>query len=83
MRPTLLPPLAFAILSIAGCEPATTLPTESPAANSTASVATPWGPEHPPFNLEAVLRSPSGGAGFGLVRFRQPNGGGQVVDLDT
>jgi hypothetical protein len=35
----------------------------------------PWGPESPHFNLEAVLRPTAIGpeAGFGLVKFRQPN----------
>jgi hypothetical protein len=45
--------------------------------------AAAWGPETPPFNLEAVLRDVSGGSGFGLVRFRQPNDGTQIVYLDT
>jgi len=75
--------VACATLTVAGCEPATPLPTAAPTSIPLASVASPWGPESPPFNLEAVLRSPSGGTGFGLVRFRQPNGGGQVVYLDT
>jgi hypothetical protein len=43
----------------------------------------PATPETPPFNLEAVLRPPSGGAGFGLVKFRQPNDGMRRVYLDT
>lgn len=38
-----------------------------------------WGPETPNFNLEVVLE----GAGFGLVRFRQPNDAEFVVHLDT
>ena len=41
--------------------------------------ASPWGPEQPPFNLEAVLR----GDGFGLVRFRQPNDANRIAYLDT
>ncbi len=39
-----------------------------------------WGPETPPFNLEVILR---GDAGFGHVKFRQPNDGSKVVYLDT
>lgn len=38
-----------------------------------------WGPETPPFNIEAQLR----GEGFGLVKFRQPNDQNQVVYLDV
>jgi len=39
----------------------------------------PWGPETPSFNLEVVLR----GEGFGLVKFRQPNDGAFIVNLDV
>ena len=39
----------------------------------------PWGPESPSFNLEVVLR----GEGFGLVKFRQPNDGSFIVNLDV
>src|SRR5262245_28697070 len=41
-----------------------------------------WGPEAPPFNLQAVLR-PVGEAGFGLVKFRQPNDANKIVYLDV
>ena len=79
-------PISFAgplaILLLAACEPST-LPTDASAPIRPADVSDPWGPESPPFNLEAVLRSPDGGSGFGLVRFRQPNDGGQVVYLNT
>lgn len=44
--------------------------------------ASSWGPEAPPFNLEAVLRA-VGSAGFGLVKFRQPNDANQIVYLDV
>jgi hypothetical protein len=46
-------------------------------------VAAAWGPETPPFNLEAVLRDVTGGPGCGLVKFRQPNDETQIVYLDT
>jgi hypothetical protein len=39
----------------------------------------PWGPETPPFNLEAILR----GEGFGLVKFRQPNDDDFIIYLDV
>ena len=39
----------------------------------------PWGPETPSFNLEVVLR----GEGFGLVKFRQPNDGTFIINLDV
>jgi hypothetical protein len=42
-----------------------------------------WGPETPPFNLQAVLRSVVDGSGFGLVKFRQPNDADRIVYLDT
>lgn len=44
---------------------------------------TSWGPETPPFNLEAVLRAPDGQDGFGLVKFRQPNDADRIVYLDV
>ena len=43
----------------------------------------PWGPETPPFNIEVILRDVSGGGGFGHVKFRQPNDGAKIVDLET
>jgi hypothetical protein len=48
----------------------------------TAPGASSWGPENPPFNLEAILR-PLGDSGFGHVKFRQPNDSAQVVNLDV
>ena len=39
----------------------------------------PWGAETPSFNLEVVLR----GEGFGLVKFRQPNDGTFIINLDV
>jgi hypothetical protein len=45
----------------------------------TATPLLSWGPETPQFNLEVVLR----GAGFGLVKFRQPNDASFTVFLDT
>jgi hypothetical protein len=43
----------------------------------------PWGPETPPFNLEAILRDVAGGPGFGHVEFRQPNDTDKIIYLDT
>jgi len=43
----------------------------------------PWGPEAPPFNVEIILRDVAGGAGFGHVKFRQPNDAETTVYLDT
>ena len=47
-----------------------------------ASSGSPWGPEAPPFDLQAVLQ-PVGDAGFGLVKFRQPNDAAKIVYLDV
>src|SRR5690349_16025226 len=47
--------------------------------SQTALTVVPWGPETPPFNIEAVLR----GDGFGLVKFRQPNDADKIVYLDV
>ncbi len=51
-----------------------TSPLGSPAVASSAAS------EDPHFNLEVVLR---GEEGFGLVRFRQPNDGSGIVNLDV
>jgi hypothetical protein len=48
-----------------------------------AETGPPWGPEAPPFNVEVILRDVAGGAGFGHVKFRQPNDGVTTVYLDT
>ena len=47
--------------------------------SSTAHAQAPWGPETPNFNLEVILR----GEGFGHVKFRQPNDGTFIIDLDV
>lgn len=39
----------------------------------------PWGPETPNFNLEVILR----GEGFGHIKFRQPNDGTFIINLDV
>jgi hypothetical protein len=64
-------------------------PSATPAApaaggSEAAPLAASWGPEQPPFNLEAVLR-PVGGTttGFGLVKFRQSNDESKIVNLDV
>ena len=58
----------------------------APASDAPASNAAPsgssWGPENPPFNLEAILR-PVGESGFGHVKFRQPNDSALIVNLDV
>jgi hypothetical protein len=55
------------------------------AATAQADVGPPWGPETPPFNLQAVLRPAPAGPddGFGLVKFRQPNDELRTVLLDV
>lgn len=47
--------------------------------SSSAFAQDPWGPETPNFNLEVILR----GDGFGHVKFRQPNDGTFIIDLDV
>jgi hypothetical protein len=76
--------LAIAALGAAACTTDATAPRpavpQSPALNA---AGPPWGPESPPFNLEAVLRAPEGQEGFGLVKFRQPNDADRIVYLDV
>jgi hypothetical protein len=59
--------------------------TSAVAASARADAGPPWGPETPPFNLQAILRPAAGGPddGFGLVKFRQPNDADQIVYLDA
>lgn len=52
----------------------------SPLGSSAVASSAASGPEDPHFNLEVVLR---GEDGFGLVRFRQPNDGSRIVNLDV
>jgi len=49
--------------------------------NGALTVAPPWGPETPNFNLEVILRGDP--QGFGLVKFRQPNDADRIVNLDV
>ena len=48
-----------------------------------ASAGPPWGRETPSFNLQVILSDVSGGNGFGLVKFRQPDDYVRVIHLDT
>ena len=76
--------LAIAVLGATACATDETAP--HPAAPQIAAVnpaAARWGPETPPFNLEAILRAPAGQDGFGLVKFRQPNDADRIVYLDV
>ena len=70
-----------AVLTI-GCSPEQSLPT-APAEPGPAFAGAPWGPEDPRFNLEVILRSPTGSRGFGHVTFRQPNDDLLVIQLGT
>jgi len=81
MRTSIPLAAALALLMLAACERSASLPTDASA--SIQAATDPWGPEKPPFNLEAVLRSPNGSPGFGLVKFRQPNDANQIVYLDV
>ena len=67
----------FAVLGV--------LTTVAVAAARADAVGPPWGPATPNFNLEAVLRPVAGGsgAGFGLVKFRQPKDADKIAYLDV
>ncbi len=81
MRYQIVAAASLAVLLLAACSddriasPVERAPSVRPAAS--------WGPESPPFNLEAVLRGDGDGGGFGLIRFRQPNDGNRIVHLDV
>lgn len=55
----------------------------SAALPTSSTVLSPQNGETPTFNLEVVLADISGGKGFGLVKFRQPNDDQFVVNLGT
>jgi hypothetical protein len=78
--------LAAVALATAGCAADTTAPRADGAGRKPVAdqlAGPPWGPETPPFNLEAILRAPAGQDGFGLVKFRQPNDADRIVYLDV
>jgi hypothetical protein len=81
--------LAVVALASAGCAPDATAPQldntpyRGHLGPSIARASSSWGPETPPFNLEAILRAPAGESGFGLVKFRQPNDTDRIVYLDV
>ena len=82
-RQTVLSFFLSAIAAVAAaCAPDTTAPVARVNERPSPAVS-PWGPETPPFNLEAILRAPDGQGGFGLVKFRQPNDGDRIVYLDV
>lgn len=82
MRRATIVPLALSFATLAACATDASRSIAAPAELSAASSASAaWGPETPPFNLEAVLRGDGGG--FGLVKFRQPNDGEAIIYLDT
>ncbi len=81
--------VAVVALAAAGCSPDATAPQQDTASHqvhlgpAATRGSSPWGPETPPFNLEAILRAPTGGDGFGLVKFRQPNDADRIVYLNV
>ena len=64
---------------LVGLVPGCTTDRPSPFQPAEPDLAEAWGPETPNFNLEVVLQ----GAGFGLVKFRQPNDDQKIVYLET
>jgi hypothetical protein len=87
MHRTLSPALLVFVIAALGttaCATDATAPRPVVPSHAALSVAgAPWGPESPPFNLQAVLRAPTGQDGFGLVKFRQPNDADRIVYLDV
>lgn len=84
MRSPLIPSLGLVVLFLLpACAGDAAAPTGPEPPTVAGPVQAAWGPDDPFFNLEAILRSPTGGNGFGLVKFRQPNDADFVVYLDT
>jgi hypothetical protein len=74
---------SIASIALAACatDPTQPSPPTASAGGATAELAA-WGSETPRFNLEVILEA-VGTAGFGLVKFRQPNDDATIVYLDT
>jgi hypothetical protein len=70
---------APAALILAGCSGELTLPNDATGSSGASSAAS----LSPNRNLEVVLRPVGAGAGFGLVKFRQPKDEGAIVFLDV
>jgi hypothetical protein len=62
--------MSLLMLASVACDTDSTAPRLSP---HDLSATNRWGPETPTFNVEAVLRLPTGGGARGHVKFRQPN----------
>ena len=75
--------VATAMLGSGACTTDAIAPPAAAERATANAAAARWGPETPPFNLEAVLRAPAGADGFGLVKFRQPNDADRIVYLDV
>jgi hypothetical protein len=75
--------LALATALLAACSERAGTPTVPSATSVGRTAAASWGPEEPPFNLQVILRNPTGGEGHGLVKFRQPNDADLIIYLDT
>jgi hypothetical protein len=83
MRPTVMCLAVLASASLAGCDLGPG-PTEPDGAAQTAiSPAVAQVPADPQFNLEIILRSPTGDRGFGHVKFRQPKDDLLIIQLGT
>ncbi len=83
LSPTLVV-FVIAALGTTACATDATAPRPAVPSHAALNAAgAPWGPESPPFNLEAILRAPTGQDGFGHVKFRQPNDADKIVYLDV
>lgn len=83
MRLHIFASLALTTALLAACSERAGTPTAPLAITGRQAAATSWGPEAPQFNLQVILRDPTGGKGYGLVKFRQPNDPDLIIYLDT
>lgn len=83
IRPVVACAFAGSALLTACADPDPGLMGPSGAVPATSSPAVAQTPADPQFNLEIILRSPTGGEGFGHVKFRQPKDDLLIIELGT
>ena len=83
IRPVVACAVAGSALLTACADPGPSLTDSNSSTGSARAAAVAQMPADPPFNLEVILRSPTGEPGFGHVKFRQPKDDLLIIQLGT